>query len=86
MANVSELKATVRPAAGRGAARAERRSGRVPAIVYGDNKTPMNISLDYAELQQKIYAGHFLTTIYDLEIDGEWRYEERASSLKQVSR
>lgn len=70
MANVIEMKATLRAKAGSGAARAERRSGRVPGVVYGDEKDPVNISLDYNALRRTIYAGHFLTTIYDLEIDG----------------
>src|SRR5215217_8487995 len=70
MATVKELKATSRPVGGKGAARAERRAGRVPGIIYGDNKPPVAISLDHAELRQRIYAGHFLTTIYDLELEG----------------
>jgi large subunit ribosomal protein L25 len=70
MATVKELKAMTRPRAGKGAARAVRREGRVPGVIYGDNKPPLAISLDYNELRQRIYAGHFLTTIYDLEVDG----------------
>ena len=71
MATVKEIKATARPQAGKGAARAERRAGRVPGVIYGDNKPPITISLDYADLRQKIYAGRFLTTVYDLEVDGQ---------------
>jgi large subunit ribosomal protein L25 len=70
MASVNAMKATVRANAGKGGARAERRAGRVPGIIYGDNKDPLAISLDYHEVRLKIYGGHFLTTIYDLEIDG----------------
>jgi large subunit ribosomal protein L25 len=70
MASVNELKATARPRAGKGAARAVRREGRVPGVIYGDNKPPVTISLDRAEIRQKIYAGHFLTTICDLDVDG----------------
>src|SRR5215510_5167750 len=71
MTTVKEIKATARPRAGKGAARAERRSGRVPGVIYGDNKPPVTISLDYNDLRQKIYAGRFLTTIYDVELDGQ---------------
>ncbi|HEY0441615.1 MAG TPA: 50S ribosomal protein L25/general stress protein Ctc [Xanthobacteraceae bacterium] len=70
MAQVREMKAIARPGAGKGAARAERRQGRVPGIIYGDDTAPLAISIEQAELRQRIYAGHFLTTIYDLEIDG----------------
>ncbi len=60
MASVNQIKAATRSRGGKGAARAERRAGRVPAIIYGDGKPPLPISLDYADLRQRIYAGHFL--------------------------
>jgi large subunit ribosomal protein L25 len=71
MAQVREIKATERPKAGKGAARAERRAGRVPGVIYGDNKPPLPISLDHAELRQRIYAGHFLTTVFEVELGGD---------------
>src|SRR6202158_4789790 len=70
MATVKEWKATARPAGGKGAARAERRAGRVPGVIYGENKPPVTVSLDFHELRQRIYAGRFLTTLYDIELDG----------------
>src|SRR6266852_3488 len=70
MATVKELKATARPKAGKGAARATRREGRVPGVIYGDNKPPLPISFDSRELTHRIMAGRFLTTLYDLELDG----------------
>src|SRR5947209_9245385 len=70
MATIQQLKATARQHAGKGAARAERRAGRVPGVVYGDGKPPLNVSVDHAELKQRIYAGRFLTTIYELDLDG----------------
>jgi large subunit ribosomal protein L25 len=71
MATVQELKATARPAGGKGAARAERRAGRVPGVIYGNNQPPTTISVDDAELRQRILAGRFLTTIYDIDLDGK---------------
>jgi large subunit ribosomal protein L25 len=70
MATVKELKATARPISGKGAARAERRAGRVPAVIYGDNKPPLPISVEDRELRLRIQAGRFLTTIFDVELDG----------------
>src|SRR5215831_11378013 len=70
MATVKQMKATARAGAGRGAARAERRAGRVPGVVYGDGKPPIKVSVDHAELKQRIYAGHFLASIYELDVDG----------------
>jgi large subunit ribosomal protein L25 len=70
MATVNLIKAAARSRAGKGTARAERRGGRVPGIIYGDGKPPLPISLDYSDLRQRIYAGRFLTTIHDVEVDG----------------
>jgi large subunit ribosomal protein L25 len=70
MATAKQMTATARPKIGKGAARAERRAGRVPGVIYGDNKDPLPISVDHAELKQRIYAGHFLATVYDLDVDG----------------
>ncbi|MGJ4892012.1 50S ribosomal protein L25/general stress protein Ctc [Bradyrhizobium aeschynomenes] len=71
MATVRELKATARPSVGKGAARAERRAGRVPGVIYGDNQPPLPISVEDRELRQRILAGRFLTTIFDISLDGK---------------
>jgi large subunit ribosomal protein L25 len=68
---VKELKATARPSVGKGAARAERRAGRVPGVIYGNNQPPLPISVDDRDLRQRILAGRFLTTIYDIELEGK---------------
>lgn len=70
MATVKEMKAMVRPRAGKGAARAVRREGQVPGIIYGDHQPEVNIAVDRAELRQRIFAGKFLTSIYDLDVEG----------------
>jgi large subunit ribosomal protein L25 len=70
MASVQELKATVRPKGGKGAARAARRSGNVPGVIYGENKPPMMVQIDHTELRKRIYAGRFLTTLFHVEVDG----------------
>jgi large subunit ribosomal protein L25 len=71
MATVKELKATARPSVGKGAARAERRAGRVPGVIYGNNQPPLPISVEDRDLRQRILAGRFLTTIYDIELEGK---------------
>src|SRR4029078_8310068 len=71
MATVKELKATARPQSGKGAARAERRAGRVPGVIYGNNQRPVTISVDDAELRQRILAGRFLTTLFDIHVQGK---------------
>ena len=71
MTAVKEIKATLRPKAGKGAARAVRREGRTPAVIYGANEPPLAIAVDHIDIRNKIYAGHFLTTLYDVELDGK---------------
>ena len=71
MATVNLIKAAPRPRAGKGAARAERREGRVPGIIYGETASRRcRFRSTTADLHQRIYAGHFLTTIHDVEVDG----------------
>jgi large subunit ribosomal protein L25 len=40
-------------------------------VIYGANEPPVAITVDHADIRTKIYAGHFLTTLYDVEIDGK---------------
>ncbi len=70
MAQIAEMRAEARPNTGKGAARAIRRKGRVPAVIYGDGQSPVSISLDYVELFKQVNIGNFLSTIYMLEVDG----------------
>ena len=71
MASVQEMKATVRPKGGKGAARTARRSGRVPGVIYGNNEPPMMVLIEHDELKKRIYQGRFLTTLYELDVDGK---------------
>lgn len=70
MAAKAVLKASARPGVGKGAARAARRAGQVPAVIYGDKKPPLSIALDFTDVSKRLNAGHFLTTMIDVEIDG----------------
>jgi large subunit ribosomal protein L25 len=67
----SELKATARPRAGKGAARQARREGKVPGVIYGDGKPPELIVLDYSDLWKQVIKGHFTSTVFEVEVDGK---------------
>lgn len=72
MAANKQLAATVRDGTGKGAARSVRRENRVPGVIYGGGEAAQPISLDYKTLNHLIYAGHFLTTIFDIDLgDGK---------------
>ncbi len=70
MAETSELNATPRETGGKGAARAIRREGRVPAVIYGDNKDPESISLDFVDVLKALHTGTFLSTVFKINVEG----------------
>jgi large subunit ribosomal protein L25 len=65
------LAAEPRAKAGKGASRAVRNSGRVPAVLYGDKQAPEIISVSDRDLMKVINTGHFLTSIIELDIAGK---------------
>ena len=71
MSDVIELEASVRTVGGKGAAKVIRREGRVPAIVYGDKKSPEPVVLEYMPVLKQYERGSFLSTVYNLVIDGK---------------
>jgi len=70
MAAIKQLAAVARSGTGKGAARFVRREGRVPAVIYGGGVKPEPISVGFRDVNKLIFAGHFLTTIFELEIEG----------------
>jgi large subunit ribosomal protein L25 len=70
MAAIKQLAAVTRSGTGKGAARSVRREGRVPAVIYGGGLKPEPISVDYKDVNKLIYAGRFLTTIFELDMEG----------------
>jgi large subunit ribosomal protein L25 len=68
--SAKQLQAVARDRAGKGAARAVRRQGRVPAVIYGGGQPAQSISLDFNQTKQLIFAGHFLTTVFEIDMDG----------------
>ncbi len=71
MAQTSVLKAEARERVGKGAARAVRREDKVPAVIYGDKKPPIPISLNQREITRRLHAGGFLTHLVEIEVGGE---------------
>jgi len=71
MAAATELKAQARSGVGKGAARALRREGLIPAVIYGDKKPPLAIALTYKEADKRLRAGGFLTTVATVSVGGE---------------
>ena len=71
MSDTLTLPAETRAQAGKGASRALRREGRVPAVVYGGNEAPLSIHLEEKELRRQLGTGHFFNSIVDVAVDGK---------------
>ena len=71
MTAVKQIEASARAQVGKGAARAVRRQGQTPAVIYGGNTAPVAIALDANKTRQLIFGGHFLTTIFEIAVDGK---------------
>ena len=70
MPEITTLSAEPRLRAGKGASRATRRAGRVPAIIYGDHKEPVLVSLEPRELSRALSRPGFFATLIDVKVDG----------------
>ena len=70
MSEVETMEAQPRERAGKGAARAVRRAGMVPAVIYGAKKPPISISLETRMLERILGRPGFFSTLYDVEVDG----------------
>jgi large subunit ribosomal protein L25 len=65
------LQAEARDRAGKGAARATRRAGRVPAVIYGNKQPAVMLSLDPVALRQQLSRPGFFAHIFELKIGGD---------------
>ena len=65
------LPAEARERAGKGASRALRRDGRVPAVVYGDKKEPLSVHVEEKLLTRMLSTGHFMNTIVMVDAGGK---------------
>ncbi|MBI3440364.1 MAG: 50S ribosomal protein L25/general stress protein Ctc [Proteobacteria bacterium] len=65
------LTALTRAKAGKGAARATRRTGQIPGVVYGDNKETVLISLTEKDLAKATSTQGFFTSLCNLDVAGQ---------------
>lgn len=70
MAETPVLEAVARAGVGKGAARTARRDGYVPGVIYGGGQPPVTISLPYNQLLKRLKAGRFLSTLFNVNVDG----------------
>ncbi len=71
MSDTLHLPAETRDRAGKGASRALRREGRVPAVIYGGNEEPLAIHVEEKLLRKQLGTGHFFNSIVEIEVGGK---------------
>lgn len=71
MSDALTLPAEARERAGKGASRALRREGRVPAVIYGGKEEPLTIHVEEKELRRQLGLGHFMNSIVMIEASGK---------------
>ena len=65
------LPAETRDRAGKGASRALRRDGRVPAVIYGEKKEPLAIHVEEKLLHKMLRTGHFMNSVVMVDVGGK---------------
>lgn len=71
MSDTLTLSAETRDRGGKGASRALRREGRVPAVVYGGKQEPVSIHVEEKELVRQLGTGHFFNSIVEVSVGGQ---------------
>jgi len=71
MSDIVTLPVQKRERAGKGAARAVRREGLVPGVIYGDKQEPVLIQMDPRPLMAEVRKAGFFAHQYDLDLDGK---------------
>ncbi len=71
MSSVITMDAAARQGTGKGAARATRREGFVPGVIYGDNKEPILLKMDPRVLMAQVRSHGFFATQFKINLDGQ---------------
>ncbi|TNJ39965.1 50S ribosomal protein L25/general stress protein Ctc [Phaeobacter sp. B1627] len=71
MANeIPDLECLERAGTGKGAARAARREGMVPGVVFGGDVDPLSINIPFNKLLKLLKSGRFKSTLFNLKVEG----------------
>ena len=71
MANVVTIEAEARARAGKGAARATRRAGKVPGVIYGARKEPTLIALEPRAVLRELHRAGWQSRLYEIKMNGD---------------
>jgi large subunit ribosomal protein L25 len=71
MANVVTIEAEARARAGKGAARATRREGKVPGVIYGAHQPPSLIALNPRAVMRELHRAGWQSRLYEIKLNGD---------------
>ena len=71
MSETTFIDATLRSRVGKGSARAARRAGRIPAVIYGDKKAPLSIEMEERVVRKVIHEPGIFGRLLDINVEGD---------------
>jgi len=71
MSEITKLSASERDRVGKGSARAARRAGMVPAVIYGDKKAPIGIELEGRVIRKIVHEPGIFSRLLDIDVNGK---------------
>ena len=71
MSDITTISAEQRERVGKGSARAARRAGLVPAVIYGDKKEPLGINMSSREITKIVHQPGIFGRLLDIEVGGK---------------
>ncbi len=71
MSDQLTLSAEAREGVGKGASRALRNSGRIPAVIYGNNENPAPVHVEEKALMKLLMTGHFMNSVVMIDAGGK---------------
>ena len=71
MADTTIINGNLRNSTGKGTARAARRAGRIPAIIFGDKKETISIDIEEREYKKIMNQSGIFSRLLDLSVDGK---------------
>ena len=71
MSDVTHVSAELRTRVGKGSARAARRAGMVPAVIYGDKQPALGIELEARVIRKIIHEPGIFSRLLNIDVDGK---------------
>ena len=71
MADTTIINGNLRNSTGKGSARAARRAGRIPAIIFGDKKETISIDIEEREYKKIMNQSGIFNRLLDLSVNGK---------------